>query len=250
LNGGKISAAWLNIQKNINQINRNFMSNLLTTSIGKKFIMSLTGIFLMLFILVHLSLNLLLIFDDSGALFNQGAHFMETYPVVKIVELVLGLGFLVHILWSLVISYRNWKARPVTYARKDRQPSSTWSSRNMLILGALILVFLGIHLANFFWVIKFDSHSLVEVPAGGDTVKDVYTLVSGLFKQSIPYSMLYIVGAILLGLHLTHGFWSAFQTLGLGSSKWMIRLRWVAWIYAFIVAVGFSSIPLYFIFKF
>jgi len=250
LNGRKITAAWLNIQENINQINRNLMSNLLTASIGKKFIMSLTGIFLMLFILVHLSLNLLLIFDDSGALFNQGANFMETCPLIKIVEIVLGLGFIVHILWSLVISYRNWKARPVTYARKDRRQSSTWSSRNMLILGALILVFLVIHLANFFWTIKFDPHSLAAFPEGGNTMKNTYALVSGLFKESILYSMLYIVGAILLGLHLTHGFWSVFQTLGLSSSKWLIRLKWVAWIYAFIVAVGFSSIPLYFIFNF
>lgn len=240
---------WLNIQENINLINHNLMSNLLTASIGKKFIMSLTGIFLMMFILVHLSLNLLLIFDDSGALFNRGAHFMESNPVIKIVEIVLGLGFLVHILWSLVISYRNWKARPVTYARKDRRQSSTWSSRNMLILGALILVFLVIHLANFFWIINFNSHSLAEIPAGGETMKDTYTLVSGLFKASIPYSILYIVGAVLLGLHLTHGFWSVFQTLGLSSSRWVNRLKKVAWIYAIIVAVGFSAIPLYFIFN-
>jgi succinate dehydrogenase / fumarate reductase, cytochrome b subunit len=224
------------------------MSNLLTTSIGKKFILSLTGIFLMLFILVHLSLNLLLIFDDSGTLFNRGAHFMETHPLVRIAEFVLGVGFLVHILWSLVISYHNWKARPVTYAIKERRASSSWSSRNMLILGALILVFLGIHLANFFWVIKFNAHSLAEVPVEGETMKDTYTLVSGLFKTSLPYSLLYIVGALLLGLHLTHGFWSVFQTLGLNSSRWLNRLKWVARIYAFIVAVGFSAIPIYFIF--
>ena len=226
------------------------MSNFLTASIGKKFIMSLSGIFLMMFILVHMTINLLLIFDDSGELFNIGANFMATNPVIKIVEPLLGLGFMVHILWSFVISYQNWKARPVRYAKSNPGESSTWASRNMLILGALILVFLVIHIINFFWIIKFDPHSLPKVTIGGDSMEDTYTLVSDLFINSILYSVFYIIGAILLGLHLTHGFWSSFQTLGLNNTNWMNRLEWVARIYAIIVAVGFSVIPLYFLIKF
>lgn len=226
------------------------MSNFLFSSIGRKFIMSLTGIFLMMFILVHLTVNLLLVVDDTGELFNAGAHFMGSNPVIKIVEPLLGLGFLIHIIWSFVISYQNWKARPVAYAKKDNGESSAWASRNMLILGALILVFLVIHIINFYWVIKFNPHQMSEITVGGKTMEDTYKLVSYLFKTSILYCICYILGAILLGLHLTHGFWSAFQTLGFNNQSWMKRLEWVAWIYAIIVAVGFSVIPLYFMIKF
>jgi len=197
-----------------------------------------------------MTINLLLIFDDSGELFNIGANFMATNPVIKIVEPLLGLGFIVHILWSFVISYQNWKARPVRYAKSNPGESSTWASRNMLILGSLILVFLVIHIINFFWIIKFDPHSLPNVTIGGDSMEDTYTLVSDLFINSTLYSVFYIIGAILLGLHLTHGFWSSFQTIGLNNTNWMTRLEWVARIYAIIVAVGFSVIPLYFLIKF
>lgn len=226
------------------------MSKFLTASIGKKFIMSISGIFLMMFILVHLAINSLLIFDDTGELFNQGAHFMATNPVIKIVEPVLAIGFIIHILWSLIISYQNWRARPVKYAKSNTSGASTWVSRNMLILGALILVFLVIHIINFFWVIKFNPHSMPKAEIGGIIVEDAYKLVSGLFINSVYYCILYIVGAILLGLHLTHGFWSAFHTIGLNNRNWRSRLEWIARIYAIIVAVGFSVIPLYFIIKF
>ncbi|MBN1822664.1 MAG: succinate dehydrogenase cytochrome b subunit [Prolixibacteraceae bacterium] len=220
------------------------MSKFLTASIGKKFIMSITGIFLMMFILVHLTINLLLIFDDTGELFNKGAHFMATNPVIKIVEPLLGLGFMIHILWSFVISYQNWRARPIRYAKSNPGESSTWASRNMLILGALVLVFLVTHIINFFWIIKFAPDSMESI--NGTNMENTYKLVSELFIESIPYCIVYIIGAILLGLHLTHGFWSAFQTLGLNNKNWMKRLEWIAKIYAVIVAVGFSVIPLYF----
>jgi succinate dehydrogenase / fumarate reductase cytochrome b subunit len=226
------------------------MSKFLFASIGKKFIMSISGIFLMMFIFVHLIINLLLVFDDSGELFNQGAHFMATNPVIKIVEPLLGLGFMIHILWSFVISYQNWRARPVKYNKANTGVSSTWASRNMLILGGLILIFLVIHIVNFFWVIKFDPHSMPIATIGGVEMEDTYTLVADLFKSSVPYGLFYILGGIMLGLHLTHGFWSAFQTLGINNRDWMKRLEWVARILAVLVAVGFSVIPLYFIIKF
>jgi succinate dehydrogenase / fumarate reductase, cytochrome b subunit len=223
------------------------MSKFLYASIGRKFLMSITGIFLMLFILVHLTLNLLLIFDDSGHLFNLGANFMGTNPAIKIMEPILALGFTVHIIWSLLISYQNWRARPVKYNRQNQGASSSWTSRNMLILGALVLIFLVIHIMNFFWVIKFNPDSIPETTEG---MENTYILVAGLFKTSILYDILYVLGAILLGLHLTHGFWSAFQTIGLNNKNWMNRLRVVAKGYAIIVAIGFAVIPLYFLIKF
>lgn len=225
------------------------MSKFITASIGRKFIMSITGLFLVMFIAVHLTVNLFLIFDDSGDLFNQAAHFMVTNPVIRIVEPLLGLGFLVHILWSFYLEYQNWRARPVKYSKTNSGDSSTWASRNMLILGALVLVFLIIHIINFYWVIRFTGN-VQEVIVNGEHMEDTYSLVAGLFKSSVLYDIIYVVAGILLGLHLSHGFWSAFHTLGLSNTHWMIRLQLIGKIYAIVVAAGFSVIPLYFLIKF
>lgn len=222
------------------------MSKFLTASIGRKFVMSISGIFLMAFIAVHLGLNILLIFDDSGALFNEGAHFMATNPLIKIMEPVLGLGFIIHIIWAFFLEFQNWKARPVKYAKKNMSGASSWASRNMLVLGALVLVFLVIHIINFFWVIKFNPHEMSVVTVGGQEMEDTYSLVANLFKGSVAYCIFYILGGILLGLHLSHGFWSSFQTVGLNNKFWLKRWHVIGQIYAFIVAVGFAAIPLYF----
>lgn len=226
------------------------MSNFFTTSIGRKFLMSITGLFLVMFIGVHLTVNLLLIFDDSGELFNKGANFMATNPMIKIMEPLLGLGFIIHIVWSFFLEYQNYKARPVKYAVRKAGESSSWASRNMLVLGALVLVFLVMHLIDFFYVIKFTPHEMAKVMIGGVEMEDSYTLVSDLFKSSTVYCVLYVVGGILLGIHLSHGFWSAFQTLGLSNKNWLSRLQFVGKFYAIVIAAGFSIIPLYFLFKF
>jgi len=226
------------------------MSKFLFASIGRKFMMSITGLFLLVFIAVHLGLNLLLIFDDSGELFNLGAHFMATNPLIKVMEPVLGLGFLIHIVWSVFLEFQNWRARPIKYNKLDRSETSTWASRNMLVLGALVFTFLVIHVINFFWVIKFSPESMQTIQVDGTEMENAYALVAGLFKSSIIYSVVYVLGAILLGIHLSHGFWSAFQTLGLNNKYWMKRWQCVAKIYAVIVAVGFAIIPLYFLIKF
>lgn len=225
------------------------MSKFLYASIGRKFLMSITGLFLALFILVHLTVNLLLIFDDSGVLFNEGAHFMATNPAVRIMEPILALGFLFHIIWSLFISWENWRARPVKYKKQTQSETTSWAARNMLILGALIFVFLVIHIFNFYWKIKITGSPLLE-EGMTDNMHNTYNLVSSLFINSLPFSLLYILGAILLGLHVTHGFWSAFQTIGFSNKNWMNRLQWIARVYAVLVAIGFSVIPLYFIIKF
>jgi len=226
------------------------MSNFLTTSIGRKFLMSITGLFLVMFIAVHMAVNLLLIFDDSGELFNIGAYFMATNPIIKIMEPLLGLGFAVHIIWSFFLEYQNWRARPVKFTKRNSAESSSWASRNMLVLGALVLVFLVMHIIDFFWVIKFSPHTMNVVTVNGVEMEDAYTLVAGIFKSSVVYSLFYVLGGLLLGFHLSHGFWSAFQTLGLSNKNWLKRLQFLATLYAIVIAVGFSIIPLYFLIKF
>jgi succinate dehydrogenase / fumarate reductase cytochrome b subunit len=227
----------------------------LNASIGRKFLMSITGLFLILFILVHMSINLLLIFDDSGDLFNIAAHFMATNPMIKIMEPVLALGFIIHLIWSLIITLQNWKARPVKYTKTKQGVNSTWVSRNMLILGSLIGIFLGIHLFNFWWKIKFAGDPLlteIQVQQAGIlvTMENSYALVAGLFKQSNLYCIIYIAGAWLLGLHISHGFWSAFQTIGLNNDIWRKRLYLLAQIFGWIFTIGFAVIPIYFMIKF
>ena len=227
------------------------MSKFLFASIGRKLLMSITGIFLLLFILVHLTVNLFLIFDDTGLLYNQASHFMVSNPVIRVIEPVLALGFVIHIIWSLIITWKNWIARPIKYKKQDPSESSSWTSRNMLILGSLVLVFLVIHIINFYVRIRFTGSPLLEegMP-GGSEMENTYALVKMLFTGSLLYCLLYIAGAVLLGLHVTHGFWSAFQTIGFNNKHWINRLQWIARVYAILVAVGFSVIPLYFIIKF
>jgi succinate dehydrogenase / fumarate reductase cytochrome b subunit len=194
-----------------------------------------------------LGLNLLLIFDNSGDLFNQGAHFMATNPLIKIMEPILGLGFIIHIVWSFFLEYQNWKARPVKYAKKNMSGASSWASRNMLVLGGLVLVFLIIHLINFFVKMKFTGDPLLdEVTINGEHMHNAYALVSSAFINSTVLGVFYILGGALLGFHLSHGFWSAFQTLGLNNKHWLNRWKVIGTIYAILIAVGYAVIPLYF----
>lgn len=225
------------------------MSSFMSSSIGKKLFMSLTGVFLMTFLMVHLGINLLLIFDDTGELFNRGAHFMVTNPIIKVVEPILAIGFLLHMVYASFITIGNMKARPVNYKRVNQSKSSTWASRNMFVLGALVLTFLVLHIMNFYWQIKVE-HSVGAVHYNGVEMHDTYTLVASLFKASLGYDLLYIAGAVFLGIHLTHGFWSAFQTIGWSNDNWRKRVEFIGNLFAILLAIGFSIIPLYFIIKF
>lgn len=206
------------------------MSNFLTSSIGKKVIMSLSGLFLILFLCVHLTVNLLLLKGPEA--FNAGVEFMAL-PFVKVMEPILALGFLIHIIYASMLTLQNHKARPVKYAVRTQSQNSSWPSRNMYILGALILAFLALHISNFWVDFKF-----------GD-ITDPYKLVSMKLANPI-YGTLYIIAAICLGLHLTHGFWSAFQTIGFSNDIWRKRLGCLAYIFAFLFGIGFSIIALYF----
>ncbi|MCK5823256.1 MAG: succinate dehydrogenase cytochrome b subunit [Bacteroidales bacterium] len=221
------------------------MSNLFSSSIGRKLIMSISGLFLILFICVHLSVNLLLIFDDSGKLFNLAAHFMDSNPIIKIVEPLLAIGFAVHLVYATIITIQNKKKRPQNYSIQNNKATSSWPSRNMFILGALIVLFLAVHLSDYFYKIKFGTMPTIKID--GIIMNDAYLVVSKSFINHFWYSLLYIASGMFLGLHLTHGFWSAFQTIGWTNDLWLKRLKKISIVYAIIVATGFSIIPLYFL---
>lgn len=224
------------------------MSSFMSASIGRKFLMSITGLFLISFLFIHLTLNLFLTFDDSGNLFNLAAHFMATNPIIKIMEPILALGFVVHIIWSGWITLENMKARPQKYDQNDQQLSWWAPSKNMFILGAMVLTFLVIHMINFWVKLKFTGEVGVTTVDGVE-MHNAYNLVKDLFLHP-AYDLLYVVGGVLVGLHISHGFWSAFQTIGLSNQIWMKRLKCLAITIGFIFAIGFSYIPLYFLIKF
>jgi len=196
--------------------------------------MSLTGLFLVIFLLLHLGINLLLLF--SAEAFNEAAHFMATNPSIKVMQYVLAAGFLFHMVWAGMLTIQNQSARPVKYKTNTPGNNSTWASRNMFVLGAIIFIFLVIHLRDFFYVMKFGD-------MGGQTD---YELVIASFKIWY-YSLIYIVGFIFLGFHLNHAFHSAFQTIGWNNKIWMKRLKIIGLIYTLIISIGFTIIPLYFL---
>jgi succinate dehydrogenase / fumarate reductase cytochrome b subunit len=231
------------------------MSNFLSASIGRKVFMSLTGLFLISFLFIHLTLNLFLIFDDSGNLFNLAAHFMATNPIIRIMEPILALGFIIHIIWSGWITLENMNARPIGYASGDQLLKWYAPSKNMFILGGMIAIFLVLHILQFWVKMKVTGDPLLKVPLNmpteaGVEMENAYALVSNLFKTSVLYDIIYILGGIFVGLHISHGFWSSFQTIGLNNINWMKRLKFLAILIGFVFAIGFASIPLYFLIKF
>ena len=226
------------------------MSGFISASIGRKFLMSITGLFLISFLCIHLTLNLFLTFDDSGQLFNLAAHFMATNLLIRIMEPILAIGFVVHIIWSGWITLENMRARPQKYAYGDQLLSWWAPAKNMFILGGMVLIFLAIHIANFWIKMKFTGDPLLKgVLVDGVEMHNAYALVSNLF-QSRLYDLLYIAGGILVGLHISHGFWSAFQTIGFSNQIWLKRLKFLAIAIGIVFAAGFSYIPLYFMIKF
>ena len=208
------------------------MSKVLFSSISKKFIMALAGLFLLTFLPIHLIINLMLLKSDPGP-FNQASHFMATFPLVKIMEIVLIGTILIHITLGIFLQIQNWLARPVGYASGNKSEISFFS-RFMIWTGASILTFLVLHFFNFYFV----KLGLVE-----GNPEDFYSLAHNLFK--IPaYNYIYLGCFTLLGLHLFHAFYSAFKTLGLDHRLWMPVVRIVALIYAIIIPVGFAYISI------
>ncbi len=218
------------------------MSSFLNASVGKKFLVSISGLFLIMFLSVHLSVNLFLLAGQEA--YNMAANFMATNPAIKIMEPMLAAGFLLHISYSVILTITNLPNRPQKYAMVDQRETSSWSSRNMFVLGSLIFIFLVLHLSNFWIKMKFGEMTYIEY--SGIMVQDAYSLVTGKFVIWW-YVLIYIAGGVFLYFHLIHGFQSAFQTLGLNNLIWRKRLTIVGTIYSLVIAAGFSIIPLYFL---
>ena len=208
------------------------MSKVLFSSITKKFTMALAGLFLLTFLPLHLFINLMLLKSEPGP-FNTAAHFMATFPVIKIIEVVLFAAILIHISYGIWLQIRNWLSRPVGYVSGNKSDISFFS-KFMIWTGAIILTFLILHWFNFYFI-------KLGIVKGNP--EDFYSVAHNLFK--IPaYDIIYLTCFALLGFHLFHAFYSAFQTLGLNHRIWSPVVKVIAFIYAVIIPAGFAFISI------
>jgi succinate dehydrogenase / fumarate reductase, cytochrome b subunit len=232
------------LQYNVTHFKIINMGNFFCSSIGKKLLMSLAGIFLAVFLLVHLGINLTLLLNDGGAAFRTGVEFMTTNPLIKIMEIVLFGGFLIHIIWGIFLQIQNWLARPSRYAITNNSQTSFFS-KYMIHTGAVIGVFLVLHFMNFYFV----KLGITNAPQGVKPVEgphDFYNMAINLFTQP-AYSIIYICFMAFLSFHLNHAFQSAFQTIGVNHSKYTPAIKWIGLAYSIIVPAGFAIIPIYFL---
>lgn len=211
----------------------------LKSSIGKKVVMGLTGLFLISFLVVHCFLNSFIFFNDGGLMFNTGAHFMATNWLIRSMELVLFAGLIVHMIQALVLTMENRKARPVGYNVVNGNANSSWYSRSMGLLGTLLLMFLIIHLAHF-WV-KSRITGLPGEDANGH--ENLYAVMQTTFSM-LWVVIVYCLSMVSLAYHLLHGFQSAFQTLGLNHKKYTPLIKNIGIGFSIIVPLVFALMPI------
>ena len=219
-----------------------WVTKTLNSTLGRKLIMALTGLFLILFLTGHVSGNLLLFKGDGGEAFNIYAKFMTTNPAVKILSYLTYISVIGHIIYSILLSQHNKAARPVGYSSVNASPKVAWSSRNMGVLGTIILIFLVVHLQGFWYQMHWGG--IPTVMYGTEEYKDLYTVVQVAFQQTWMVA-LYVIAMGFLAFHLSHGFSSAFQTLGLNHVKYSPAIKAVGSLYCIVVPALFAAMPLY-----
>lgn len=220
-----------------------WINKTLTSSIGRKLVMSITGLFLISFLVVHLIGNISLLYDDGGLAFNAYAHFMKVNPLIKAGEVILFLGFIVHIVQGLALYTSNKAARKQGYAVSHKHERVSWVSKAMGPLGIAILVLLIWHLYEFFRYKYFVGADVLGVDAAG--VTDMYKLVHHEFgDEGLFHVPMYCVFMLVIGFHLFHGFQSAFQTLGVNHPKYSPAIKMVGYAYAILVPLLFALIPI------
>lgn len=285
-----------------------WITKTLTSTIGRKLVMSLTGLFLVSFLVVHLIGNLQLFYDDAGLAFNKYSKFMSTNGLIRLLEIGLVLGFVLHIAQAYLLTRLNSQARPVQYAYQLKPTKEvSWFSRNMGLSGSIVLVFLVMHLYNFYYAYHYEEQQYaiylkgaplkqvrmslapseadkaamaqmgmppqpnraISVDSVGehivisantaqyndlkpqlasieDQYKDMYWLVKTVFQEQFWYSILYVLAMVLLGMHLNHGFQSAWRTLGIEHKKYTPALQSLGLYISVLIPAAFAAMPIYF----
>ena len=212
--------------------------SLFNSSIGRKFVMGLTGLFLISFLIIHVSINSCIYFNDGGQTFNHVAEFMANNIIIRTLEIGLFLGFFLHIIQSYLVTRQNAAARPVPYAMHNGRSNSTWYSRSMGLLGTLILIFLIIHI-NHFWVV---SRLTDEITSGRETL---FGEMKEVFSE-LWVVILYCFAMVSLSYHLMHGFQSAFQSMGWNHRKYMPFVKKLGFWFSILIPILFASMPVAF----
>ena len=218
------------------------MSNVFTSSIGKKLIMSLAGLFLIIYLVVHLGINVTLILFENSETFNKAATFMGNNPIIKVMEIILFGGFLLHMIYGTVLQIQNLLARPKGY-KKTNYSQTSFFSKYMLHTALILTIFLVLHLLDFWVKNKFLGEVHEITYANGKTYHDLGAMVVDRFQIGWVV-IVYVVLLLGLGFHLHHSFQSAFQTLGLNHKTYTPIIKALGVIYSIVVAGGFISIPI------
>jgi len=227
-------------------------SQLFTSTIGKKIVVAVTGLFLVSFLVIHVGINScvfkdLFVSDDNGDMFNRAADFMARTVVVRIMEYVLFIGFFIHIIQGLIVEFQNRTKRKIGYDVNLGNRGSKWYSRSMGLLGSILLIFLIIHWSHF-WVPSRFTHAGMEEPllmSNGRISHDMFHLMKETFTHWWVV-ILYVIGCISLAWHLMHGFQSAFRTLGLHNKKYLNMVNAFGVGFSIIVPLLFALMPLSF----
>ncbi len=221
------------------------MASLTSSTIGRKFAMALSAMFLLVFLVMHLSVNMLSLFSESA--FNGASHFMGTNPVIQfLLQPILLLGIIFHFTMGVVLELKNRKARPVKYA-VEATSSSTWMSRNMIWSGLVIELFLIVHLAGFWWHEISVKYLCPDEVAKANATRYFHELVE--YFQNPVIVVVYIIGIVLLGLHLAHGFQSSLQSVGARHPKYKKTVDTVGKWYSIIIPLGFILVAVFHFFN-
>lgn len=212
--------------------------NYFSTSIGKKLQMSLTGIFLITFLIVHCYINAQIFLPDGKEKFEELAHFMGTNVIIRTIEIGLFAFLILHIVQGLLLWSKNRAKRTSRYAVSAGNATSKWYSRSMGLLGTLILLFLIVHVAMF-WAPNRASQTF------GSGELPLYDMMRDEF-QNVGIVILYVLGCVALGWHLLHGFYSAFQTLGLTTNKYKSIINAIGIGFSIIIPLIFAMMPIAF----
>jgi succinate dehydrogenase / fumarate reductase cytochrome b subunit len=221
-------------------------SDLMSSSIVRKFAMALSGFFLLVFLLQHMSINMLSVVNPDA--FNTTSHFMGTFWLIQyIFQPVLAFGVIFHLGMGMRLELQNRSARPIKYAMNKGGENSTWMSRNMIITGVMIMLFLGLHFYDF-WIPelihKYVDNEGAYIMVEGEKVMRYYHELQEKFHSPIRTG-LYVLSFVFLALHLMHGFQSAFQSVGFNHGKYTPVIKKLSNIYAIVVPLGFIFIAVF-----
>lgn len=221
---------------------------LLNSSIGKKLIMSISGLFLVLFLLFHLSMNVAAVF--SGEAYNMVCSLLGSNWYAVAATLVLAAGVVIHFVYAIILTLQNRKARGNDrYAINARPKGVEWASQNMFVLGLIVILFMLLHFSQFWYKMMFAEligHHEVALGSAMVSPQDGAAFINYYFQGNAVITVLYLIWYVALWFHLTHGFWSAIQTIGWNNTIWMNRWECISNIVATVICGLFAIITIIF----